>query len=187
MGSIIAKAEEAMKSPGVKKRVNKLLDDSVLKKGTSSKGGSVYHPEEAAKAFISVLQDRIQSAGSGGKLGPTAISALEELDYGAIVKLGDGRYQISIFFVDDLKRESLYEDYDDGVYNLAGLLNAGYFAKYAAWGVWKGHTTEPIPSKTFRPALNFIQDALSDFNTNYAAKYGVTDIYVAPVYNTRTE
>ena len=70
------------------------------------------------------------------------------------------------------------------------LLNNGYHAKDYVYGDWDGHsptgeskfdgrsidTSAYIRSRKDREGLQFIQQAVRDFNGNYGADYNVTAI-----------
>lgn len=192
MDSILKKAKKAMESTSAQNKIDTIVDDMLLKGSIKSNGrkASIYGASMAAGKFIEVLQNEIQShavsAGglsfSEGGLGATAIDALIKLDHGEPVKIGRNRYQIGIWFTEDLHRDSLVPGKYDGVDNIAALLNSGYVAGHRVYGVWKGHGDERRPSLVRRDGAHFIENAIRNYMGNYASEYGVIDIEIDDVY-----
>lgn len=187
MQSILKKAQVAMNTQAKKREVSQLVDRIMLGGFTvsTSQTGSIHTPEEAADKFISVLRQEILShAGTNaadGDLGATAIEALSELDFTAPKNIGGNKYQIAIYFKNDLGRESLApSSFPDGIQNIAALLNTGYSAGHVVRGVWHG---EDALSLRQRSGTNFIDNAIRDFMGNYAIDYGVIDITPDEIYN----
>lgn len=192
MDSILAKAKKAMGSSSIQNQIDDKVDEMLMKGTIASNGrkANIYGTSMAAAKFIEVLQNEIQShavssSGEGfssGGLGTTAINALIRLDHGEPVKIGRNRYQIGVWFSEDLHRDSLAPDTYDGVDNIAALLNTGYTAGHRVYGVWKGHGDKRIPSLIKRGGAHFIENAIRDYMANYASEYGVIDIEVDDVY-----
>lgn len=194
MTSILNKAETYMNSAKGKKRINKLVDDIIIGRVSFlSNGTKVHSPSEAASKFIEVLRNEISSSGiagggdfASGQLGDTAVSALSKLEYGVPRKVAgkEYAYSIDVYFTEDLHRESLApEHFSEGVHNIAALLDKGYTAGHAVYGVWKGHhDNKMIRSLQSRGGAGFIDRAVSTFMNNYAADYGVVDIIIDDLY-----
>ena len=177
--SILTKAKKRMEDSDMQERIYSIIDKVVLTLSSSK-----YSPEEAAKQFIDVLRNEIQSRSgmspSSGGLGVTAIASLTRLSHGVPVKVGRNSYQISVSFDDNLHRDSLYPSgYPDGVENIAALLNSGYDASKRAYGMWHGHETHGIKH---RDGARFIESAIRTFMADYAKKYGVVNIEVDDAY-----
>lgn len=192
--SILAKAQKAMNTTAVQKRVEQKVDNimmgGTIGGGGSSGGAALYSPSDAAKKFIDVLQNEIKncagSVPSSGQLGSTAVEALTKLEHGVPVKVGSTRYQIPVSFTGDLRRDSLDPSYfGEGVNNIAALLNNGYSAKNTVYGIWLGHWPWNIPSLTHRSGAHFIESAIRDYMANYAKTYGVIDIKPDDIYEIR--
>lgn len=191
MSSIMDKLKKYTESNDFKKRIAAKTDEIILHGGGSSGSGSsltITGASGAAGKFIEVLQEEIRSleATSGfadGKLGSTAVSALEKLEHGTPVKVGENQYQIEVWFSNDLRRDSLAPDEYDGISNIAALLNKGYKANQTIYGIWMGHNEWfNIPSLPQRAGAQFIQNAIRNYMANYAAEYGVVDIKVDDIY-----
>lgn len=189
--SIENKVDRYLKSSRMKRQINEAIDDYMLGKvGIVFNGSRPLPPSLAADKFIQVLCYEIESCninrvGGGyenGGLGNTAVEALQRLSHSDPIPLGDGRYNIYIWFDDDLKRESLVPEIYEGVDNIAALLNSGYSAGNTVYGVWKGHGTDKIASLQERSGAHFIEQAIRDFMGNYASDYGVIEIKVDDVY-----
>lgn len=70
----------------------------------------------------------------------------------------------------------------DGIDNIVALFNNGYAADGRVFGYWKFHEDlGVIGSRTSRKGLQFMQDAVRNFNRKYGAVYNVTatldDVY----------
>lgn len=111
------------------------------------------------------------------------------------IQTKDG-FEIPLYFAGDLHRDSLENDLGyGGINNIVALFNNGYTASNHVYGWWNGHTSTGesvtrsnggdnfawVRSKIERPALRFIQQAISDFNGNYGAEYDVTAV-AAEIY-----
>lgn len=178
------KARDALATDSVKKRLDKAKSDMTKGRHKEDVNRAV---EELAYSFIRVLRDEIQSCGgtdhAAGQLGPTAIDPLMSLEYGKVVPLGDGLYQIPISFAGKLERDSLDPAEYDGIDNIAALLNNGYIANSSIYGVWMGHTYYNIPSLPQRTGAYFVQNAIRNFVESYASgKYFYLDVEENEIY-----
>lgn len=140
----------------------------------------------AASKMITVLRATAQSYG----LPASVIKHFDSLECSEIHEMPDGSSVIYIYFGDDLHRDSLYSDGYDGVNNIIALLNNGYNAKNYVYGYWDNHsptgeskldgrsidTSAYIRSRKNREGLQFIQQAIRDFNGNYGTDFNVTAI-----------
>lgn len=140
----------------------------------------------AASKMIDVLRSTAQSYG----LPASVLRHFDSLQCSRIYEMPDGSSVIYVFFGDDLHRDSLYSDGYDGIRNIVALLNNGYHAKNYVYGYWEGHSptgeskfdgqsidsSAYIRSRKDREGLQFIQQAVQDFNSNYGADFNVTAI-----------
>lgn len=191
ISSILEKAAKATKTASFKKSIDQVVD-RIMTEGSATNIGSggnvvtISGVSMAASKFIEVLQNEIQShAGSdfgSGELGPTAIDALVRLDHGEPTKIGRNKYQIAVWFSEDLSRESLCPNQYDGIDNIAALLNSGYSARHRVYGVWSNHGSDRQPSLADRAGTQFIENAIREYMANYASEYGVVDIEVDEIY-----
>lgn len=170
MSSILDKAIAFTKSGEFKKRLSKIVDDAVAGRIVLEGNTSAHSPEEAAGKFISVLNMNIASSGlSGG-----AASAIPEPDYLPPIKIGDGKYMITVYFSGDASRPSLDESHYGGIDDIVLLFNNGVgHTMKQVHGEWHG---KEAWSKTNITGSHFIENAISDFMGNYATDYGVTSI-----------
>lgn len=188
MSSILAKAKNCMNSAQHQSKIEQKTDGIIMTGGVVSGGAghsiTIAGASMAAAKFIEVLQNEIRSLGAGGgyangKLGGTAVGALTQLEHGSVQKIGKNKYQIEVWFADDLHRDSLAPDEYDGVKNIAALLNNGYSAGNTVYGTWHGNQTASI---TQRDGARFIESAIHNYMANYASEYGVINIEVADIY-----
>jgi len=191
MKSILDKAKACTASAKFQKQIEAKTDEIVLTgggKGLAGKAITIGGASMAAAKFIEVLQNEIRDleASSGfaeGKLGHTAVSALEKLEHGSPRKIGKNKYQIEVWFSGNLHRASLAPDEYDGIDNIAALLNKGYTANQPVYGVWMGHSGSfNIASLPQRSGAQFIQNAVRNYMANYANEYGVLDIKIDDIY-----
>lgn len=191
MKSILDKAKACTASAKFQKQIEAKTDEIVLTgggKGLAGKAITIGGASMAAAKFIEVLQNEIRDleASSGfaeGKLGHTAVSALEKLEHGSPRKIGKNKYQIEVWFSGNLHRDSLAPDEYDGIDNIAALLNKGYTANQPVYGVWMGHSGNfNIASLPQRSGAQFIQNAVRNYMANYANEYGVLDIKIDDIY-----
>ena len=191
MKSILDKAKACTASAKFQKQIEAKTDEIVLTgggKGLAGKAITIGGASMAAAKFIEVLQNEIRDleACSGfaeGKLGHTAVSALEKLEHGSPRKIGKNKDQIEVWFSGNLHRDSLAPDEYDGIDNIAALLNKGYTANQPVYGVWMGHSGNfNIASLPQRSGAQFIQNAVRNYMANYANEYGVLDIKIDDIY-----
>ena len=191
MKSILDKAKACTASAKFQRQIEAKTDEIVLTgggKGLAGKAITIGGASMAAAKFIEVLQNEIRDleASSGfaeGKLGHTAVSALEKLEHGSPRKIGKNKYQIEVWFSGNLHRDSLVPDEYDGIDNIAALLNKGYTANQPVYGVWMGHSGNfNIASLPQRSGAQFIQNAVRNYMANYANEYGVLDIKIDDIY-----
>lgn len=191
MKSILDKAKACTASAKFQRQIEAKTDEIVLTgggKGLAGKAITIGGASMAAAKFIEVLQNEIRDleASSGfaeGKLGHTAVSALEKLEHGSPRKIGKNKYQIEVWFSGNLHRDSLAPDEYDGIDNIAALLNKGYTANQPVYGVWMGHSGNfNIASLPQRSGAQFIQNAVRNYMANYANEYGVLDIKIDDIY-----
>ncbi len=160
--------------------------DGVRKTGAGGKIITETDMWTAASKMIDVLRMEAKSY----DLPASVMRHFDSLECSKIYEMPDGSSVIYIYFEDDLHRDSLYSDGYDGVRNIVALLNNGYHAKDYVYGDWDGHsptgeskfdgrsidTSAYIRSRKDREGLQFIQQAVRDFNGNYGADYNVTAI-----------
>lgn len=191
MESILSKIKKYTASDEGQEKINKLVDKVILGHIKLETKGECATPEEAADKFVEVLKKEINSHAmsqgglSGRGLGGTAIDALTNIEHGAPIKLDKTHYQIEVWFSGNLHRDSLAPDYFDGIDNIVALLNRGYSARNVVYGTWVGHgyaDSFNIPSLQHREGLHFIENAVTDYMSNYSNKYGVIDIRVDDIY-----
>ena len=191
MKTILDKAKACTASAKFQRQIEAKTDEIVLTgggKGLAGKAITIGGASMAAAKFIEVLQNEIRDleASSGfaeGKLGHTAVSALEKLEHGSPRKIGKNKYQIEVWFSGNLHRDSLVPDEYDGIDNIAALLNKGYTANQPVYGVWMGHSGNfNIASLPQRSGAQFIQNAVRNYMANYANEYGVLDIKIDDIY-----
>jgi hypothetical protein len=185
--SILKKAQAAVTSDSVQTRIDNVVDGIVFGTHKAESKNTIQPIRDAAYKFTDVLFKEINScAGSVpavGQLGPTAISALSNINIDSPVKTGKYRYEIGVSFSGVLNRDSLDPSYfTAGIDNIAALLNNGYSAASTVYGVWLNHSPWNIQSLTSRSGAHFIDNAVSSFQTGHAPKYGVINIDVDDIY-----
>lgn len=191
--TIMAKLHAWEKIPENKKRMDAKIREISGRGGmaTTAAGSRVRTEEDmlmAADKFIDILQKCAEDAG----LPESVMAHFRELFASRPVKLPNGETVIVVRFGGDLHRDSLENDHGyEGIDNIVALFNNGYDARNYVYGWWNGHTATTdevsfrsgtdgdyawVRSKLSRPALNFIQQAVADFNGNYGADYGAVAV-----------
>lgn len=162
----------------------------------TASGAKIINEKEMHNAAI-VLAQSIISAASMFDLPESVMSNIRSISSTKPYFGQDKKYHIDLFFTDDLSRDSLYSDMYDGIVNIIALFNNGYLAQDLVYGFWDGHhditgnnilRTNPgsnftyTVSKISRPALQFMQYAISEFNSNYGKKNNIT-VELGDIYN----
>ncbi len=143
---------------------------ALLKERT--KGAARETLREAAEKMIGILR----ATAASFDLPESVQQHFASLQVSAPREGPDGTYSVEIYFSDDLHRDSLEPQNYDGVNNVVALLNNGYDEHPAmahVWGYWHG---AHIHGLTERTGLQFMQQAVHEFNSLYGAKYGVTAV-----------
>lgn len=170
---------------------------------------------EIADELIGILQITAGSAGFADSA-ESVLNHFDDLQKGDLIKDKDGNYRYEITFrgkTDDKNSSLARQSLDDGefhedkeyLHNIVALFNNGYTngrPKSHVYGWWYGHkpTTLDIAYRTGgydsddswmistldRPALQFMQRAVEDFNAKYETKYGIKAVlseeYTNPNY-----
>ena len=123
--------------------------------------------------FIQVLRDAVDNS----NLSANARDAVNDFDSTNPEMASDDSFIVGVYFDGDMSRPSLNtERYPEGIDDIAALLDKGVDHKmHVVRGEWHG---KEIYSRTVIKGENFIQDAIDDFNGNFAAEYDVRDISV---------
>lgn len=176
MESILAKARACTNTAEFQKKIEQKADILIANGGANDIIGgrkvTISGMSVAAAKFIEVLQNEITSSG-------IAIADVISLEHSTPYKVGTNKYQIAVWFSNDLHRNSLVPDKYDGVDNIVALFNNGYSAGNTVYGIWHG---EKIASLNERVGIHFIDSAVRNYMGNYASEYGVIDIQIDPVY-----
>lgn len=111
------------------------------------------------------------------------------------VKVHGNRYYTSLTFADGARYKLFRPSLEivrggdpmgrrtgDGIDNIVALFNNGYDAGKRVFGLWAGHEDlGVIGSRVSRKGLQFMQEAVRNFNRKYGAAYNVTatldDVY----------
>lgn len=174
--SILAKAKACMTSDGWQKKIEQKVDsviagggykDTINGRKVTAAGMSM-----AAAKFIEVLQNEINGSNIG-------ISGAISLEHSSPYKVGKNKYQVEIWFSNNLHRDSLLPSKYSGVDNIVALFNNGYSAGNTVYGIWHG---KEIASLKERTGIHFIDSAVRNYMGNYASEYGIIDIKVDPIY-----
>lgn len=189
LASLQQKLDAWEKSPEGQKRIQDTIDRYRKEGRKFTNAGSPLDGKarliEAADKMISCLRSAATDAGL-----PVSVRAhFDSLDYTNPVEVGDGKYMVSVYFSDDLHRDSLENDLGyEGIDNIIALFNNGAHAENFVYGWWNNHSPSGeavsrsmpgdsyawVRSKKDREGLHFIQQAVNDFNGNYGSMYNVT-------------
>lgn len=171
----------------MKRCIDKYIADGIGKTAAGDKLTTETDMWTAAAKLIKVLQDTARSY----SLPSSVMEHFDKLECSKIYQMPDGSSVIYVHFGGDLHRESLCPEGYDGVRNIVALLNNGYHARDYVYGWWDNHTPTGdtayrsggfnaqdawIRSRKDREGLNFIGQAIQDFNGNYGTDYNVTAV-----------
>lgn len=182
MSSIMGKVKSWSKTPVGKKTMSTAtLPESKM--------------EEAASKLCYLIRYEAASHGL-----PESISDdISSVEYTRPYKTGENEYTVFIEFRANLHRDSLYPEGYDGVDNIIALFNNGYTARNYVYGWWDKHKATDgnvadtrnmngfgdyvwTRSLLHRGGLHFIQQAVHDFDGNYAYMYPGLSIEINPIY-----
>lgn len=186
LGSIVDKLNKYASSKAGKAKMDAAIQ-SIREGGNASLGSralgtntgvATYHQmEAAAEDLIAIIRRHAASS----NLPESVMAHIESFCKTPLIKNPDGSASISLTMTDDLSRESLQPDKFDGSYNIVAAFNSGYSAKGSVYGLWKSKDIK-VKSLSVREGSRFIQSAVDEFNSKYAAKYNVT-VSIDSVYN----
>lgn len=176
-GSIQSKIADWEKSEKGQKRIQGKINQYVRKNIDKTKAGSTVVTVRKMREASRQLIQNIRNFANGCDLPPSVIAHFGSLHAEDPVLQPDGSYLIEINFTDDLTRASLRPEDYGGVINIVAIFNNGYpkdrsrseaISHISGW--WHGKETTALG---YRPRLNFMQDAVKDFNENYGVKFGM--------------
>ena len=190
IGKIMTKVRKYSLSADGKLRKKEYLDKCRSEGIDKTAAGGRIVTEQDMREAASKLIDALKSSARSCGLPASVMKHFDSLGYSEIQKLPDAGSVIYVYFGDDLRRDSLYPEGYDGVYNIVALLNNGYHARDYVYGSWDGHsprgesvldgrstdTSAYIRSRKDREGLDFIGQAIRDFNASCSAQYGVTAV-----------
>lgn len=167
--SLRDKLEAWVQSPEGQRRIREKVQEYSRTGVSKTKGGSEIVTKETATMLAQQLANMITAhagvvpASVGADMGQMAMSGPYLVD-------GGTAFQVELGFTGNLGRPSLVPSLG-GVDNIIALFNSGYVANRAVRGMWHGL---PVTSRTSRPPLHFMQDAVDEFNATYGKRYNVT-------------
>lgn len=185
-GAVLAKVQTFMDSKKGRQLMSEAVDKIILGNISvaSKQGSGSNNVTAAAQEFINVLQKEIQnSVGlnyASGQIGQEAAAVFSNLEFGSPKKVEECIYNIPIYFIGNLHRDSVYkEGYPEGVENIIALLNAGYHADNYVIGNWHRKQIRTVKDRT---GAHFIDNAVRVFMDGYATQYNVVDILINDQY-----
>lgn len=190
MSSIMHKVNAYASSKEGKKRTSDIINRYRKEGKTKTEGGSEILTKVRMAELASELINILKQTASSYDLPNSVMKHFETLDY-IVQDIGEDKFECYIYFNDDLSRESLETDYNqgDGIDNIIALFNNGYVASAPKYGWWNGYSptgeslsrantgTELytyIKSKQARPSLRFMQTSIEDFYSKYGKQYAMT-------------
>lgn len=178
LGAIAGKLKQYADSPAGKQRMAEAVQRIRESKGLSggsgrTQAGDVVATYDQMQAAAKELVALIRKHAAGASLPPSVMAHIESFSDLPLVVHPDGSASIAINMLDDPSRPSVQPENYDGAYNIVALFNAGYTAKGSVYGSWKTAGRD-IWTKKHRDGLFFLQKAIEEFNSKYAAKYNVS-------------
>lgn len=190
ISSVMDAVKKYSKSKAGKERMDKAIEELRSSGAKQTLGGSelmtMDKMHDIARELIEDLRDYAMIQELEGNLPHSITRLFDDLTFSAAYKKDNGEYQymIDVLFDADLSRESLYDPSTkaptnpytgSGVDNIINLFDKGYSTTKVVWGTWFSQSRggEPIVtgSVNYRPRLNFMEDAISYFNSTKGAVY----------------
>ena len=166
IGSIMGKVQAFSKTTVGQKKIDNAISYIRGHGGVSAAGGRVRTAKDI-DAAANVMERLIRaSAGQSGLPSSVFAELSNGLTHGAPVVSPDGQGRVGIYIYGDTYRPSLDPARYGGIDNIIALFNNGYKASDYVYGNWHGNR---IKSTISRPGLQFMQAAVSDFNSGYGA------------------
>lgn len=196
LSSIMGKVNTYARSSAGQARIKKTIEDYRAAGVSKTAGGSTLLSPAVMERTAAQLANYICQAAASCDLPASVSKNINSIACTKAYRQPDGSYRVDLYFTDDLSRDSLYSDGYDGVTNIIALFNNGYLASDNVYGFWDNHTytgewntlrTNPgdgfayVRSKISRPALQFMQQAVNDFNSTIGASVGATAL-LADIY-----
>lgn len=189
MSSIMKKVRRYATSKDGKKRMSDVLEKYRKEGRDRTEGGSEVLTKTRMAELATELISILKTTAASYDLAASVMRHFDTLDY-IFQDLGDGKFECFIYFNDDLSRDSLETDYNqgEGINNIIALFNNGYVASAPKYGWWNGHTptgesgyrsglnstSAYVKGTQARPSLRFMQTAIEDFYSKYAKQYAMT-------------
>lgn len=189
--SIAQKCKEWSETTDGKRRCRAAVAESARAGRTvTGCGDKIITLDDMRRLSVEMIQTLQVAADDASYALPESVKAhFNSLDY-IVTEVGDGLYEVAIYFRDDLSRPSLLNDQGyEGVHNIVALFNNGYVASNYTYGWWENHrptgdwssyasggydaTDTYIRSKIGRPSLHFMQRAVQDFLSKYQTQYNI--------------
>lgn len=187
MNKVSAYAKTSAGKEKMSKRIQQYSDSGVKQTAAGDKVLTEDLMWEAVSKFLYVM--RVTAADYD--LPESVMKHINNMEsVGRVTKVPEG-FEIALYFGGDLHRDSLDNDLGyEGIENIVALFNNGYHARSYVYGWWDGHQATGdgvlrsgtsgdfawVRSKKEREPLQFIQQAVMDFNANYGSEYGVTAV-----------
>lgn len=175
--SVLDKVYEWEHSSRGQKKMDQVISGYVHRnKERTEAGGEILTKKKMAEAG-NLLVKTIKKAASSCNLPYSVAKHFDSLSRSRPIKQSDGSYKIELVFTDDLSRESLQPEDYGGVTNIVAIFNNGYpenrskeeaISHITGW--WHDKNVNALP---YRQGLYFMQDAVNDFNENYAIPRGM--------------
>jgi len=175
MASVEKKILAYANSDKGKKKMDKTLVKYVNQNVDTTDAGSFVVNKKQMKKAAQELVRFVKQAAASGEVAPSVLADISTLTASNPKHVGGTTWMIELSFGGDLGRPSLQPERYGGVTNIIALFNNGYpkdagrsEAISHVFGLWGDRYVFAKPS---REALNFMQQAVNEFNTKYAASY----------------
>lgn len=184
MASVMSKVNAWAKSDEGKLRCQEHIDKCRKEGKQKTDGGGIIITEElmckAAETMISILKQTAQAH----QLPTSVLDHFNSLEYSQpkVVGTTGNKYQIDIWFADNLSRMSLLvvkgsragQRTGQGIKNIVSLFDTGYSASSSVFGVWDGHEDDGIiKNLAHRDGKRFMSEAIESFNRVWGKVYDV--------------
>lgn len=175
MNSIMKKVEDWSKTAEGKRRMQKVIDDSLDAGSLTTPSGAEIIPMRRIEEMVSNLLDALYLVAQSYDVPPSVLEHIAQLQK-LKPKVIQRKAVVDVYFGGNLHRDSLMPERYGGVNNIVALLNNGYPENENIGKVWGTWHSMRIHGLTERTGLHFIQEAVDGFNREYGTQYNVTAV-----------
>lgn len=195
IGSIISKTKAYGKSNAGQNKIKELREKAFDRGATFGSGDGITSKSDYKRVANEYLEYLYQYSVNNPQMGDAITRIIQEAIAHAFIseptKVGKGQYKVQVIFDEELlKRDSLsytrkngQRGQGSGIINIIALFNNGYDIPDAKvpYGLWETHGVK-IRARQHRDQLQFMQQSMQEFLTEFKNKFDITSIELGEIY-----